>query len=69
MSVPAIVIENIHRSFGGKKILRGISGSVDSGRVVGLLGWCVELSPEAQGRSCRRLLAVQDVPVVRAYRR
>lgn len=35
---PAILIEGVVRSFGGKPILRGVSGSVAAGRVVGLLG-------------------------------
>ena len=38
MNSPAIVMENVHRSFGRKKVLAGVTGSVESGRVVGLLG-------------------------------
>jgi len=34
----AIIIENVSRSFGKKKILQGISGEVETGKIVGILG-------------------------------
>lgn len=38
MSDKAIIIENVSRSFGKKKILQGISGEVETGKIVGILG-------------------------------
>jgi ABC-type multidrug transport system ATPase subunit len=38
MTDNAIIIENVSRSFGKKKILRGISGTVETGKIVGILG-------------------------------
>ncbi len=38
MSDKAIIIENVSRSFGKKKILQGISGEVEAGKIVGILG-------------------------------
>lgn len=38
MSDNAIVIDNVSRRFGKKKILEGISGEVETGKIVGILG-------------------------------
>src|SRR5262245_12117049 len=38
MNEKAIIIENISRSFGKKTILQGISGEVETGKIVGILG-------------------------------
>ena len=37
-SVPAIRLEGVTRSFGSKRVLCGVAGTVERGRVVGLLG-------------------------------
>ncbi|MCI0444635.1 ABC transporter ATP-binding protein [bacterium] len=34
----AIILENVSRSFGKKKILQGVSGEVETGKIVGILG-------------------------------
>jgi ABC-2 type transport system ATP-binding protein len=34
----AIILENVSRSFGKKKILQGISGEVETGKIIGILG-------------------------------
>lgn len=38
MKSPAIVLEGIHKSFGSQKVLTGISGEIEKGKIVGLLG-------------------------------
>lgn len=38
MSSPALLLEDVSRAFGGRKVLDGISGTVKQGRIVGLLG-------------------------------
>lgn len=38
MSDKAIILENVSRSFGKKKILQGISAEVETGKIVGILG-------------------------------
>ncbi len=35
---PALIMEEVVRSFAGKPVLRGVSGRVEAGKVVGLLG-------------------------------
>lgn len=37
-SKPAVVVEGITRTFGPKAVLKGVSGRIERGRVVGLLG-------------------------------
>jgi len=37
-SMPAIRLEGVTRSFGSKRVLCGVAGTVERGRVVGLLG-------------------------------
>lgn len=38
MNFPAVVLEDVRRSFGARKVLDGVTGTVERGRVVGLLG-------------------------------
>lgn len=38
MNVPAILMHDIHRSFGKTKVLEGVSAEVEKGRAIGLLG-------------------------------
>jgi ABC-2 type transport system ATP-binding protein len=38
MSDNAILIDNVSKSFGNKKILQGISGEIETGRIIGILG-------------------------------
>ena len=37
-SIPAIIFENIQKSFGSLKVLRGISGEIHKGEVVAIIG-------------------------------
>jgi polar amino acid transport system ATP-binding protein len=36
--MPAVVIENVHKSFGAVEVLKGVSLSVDKGQVVAIIG-------------------------------
>jgi len=57
-SVPALVVEDIHKSFGSLKVLRGISFSADQGSVIAMIG------SSGSGKStllrCVNLLEVPD---------
>jgi ABC-2 type transport system ATP-binding protein len=38
LSGNAIIIEGLQKSFGSKRVLQGLSGTIDEGKVVGLIG-------------------------------
>jgi len=36
--MPAVVIDDVHKSFGQNEVLKGVSLSVDTGQVVAIIG-------------------------------
>ncbi len=56
-SQPAIVVENLHRSFGKLQAVQGVSFSIDHGQVVGFVG-----ANGAGKTTTMRILATLDYP-------
>jgi len=56
-SQPAIVVENLHRSFGKLEAVQGVSFSIDHGKVVGFVG-----ANGAGKTTTMRILATLDYP-------
>ena len=57
MSEPAILVENLHRSFGSLKAVDGITFAIEPGRVVGFVG-----ANGAGKTTTMRILATLDYP-------